>query len=50
MARKEADAAAAIAETEATVVEQRAMVERLTGCEIVEVAGRGRHHHARPHT
>ena len=37
VARKEADAAAAIAETEATVVEQRAMVEHLTGCEIVEV-------------
>ena len=36
VARKEADAAAAIAETEATVVEQRAMVEHLTGCEIVE--------------
>ena len=36
-AKKEADAAAAIAETEATVVEQRAMVEHLTGCEIVEV-------------
>ena len=37
VARREADAAAAIAETEATVVEQRAMVEHLAGCEIVEV-------------
>jgi archaellum component FlaC len=37
ISKKEADAAAAIAETEATVVEQRAMVEHLTGCEIVEV-------------
>ena len=37
VARKEADASAAIAETEATVVDQRAMVEHLTCCEIVEV-------------
>ena len=36
--------------TEATVVEQRAMVEHLTGCEIVEVSRTRATHHARPHT